>query len=58
MQSFCSANTEPIKVLFNKLGQLKSYEYHLKISFFFTKETSIFEEQIMDWNVIEIQTQY
>lgn len=58
MHSFCSADSEPITVLFDKLGQLKSYEYYLKISFFFTKETSIFEEQIMDWNAIEIQTQY
>jgi len=58
MQYFCSANAEPIKVLFDKLGQLNSCEHYLKISFFLTRETSIFEEQIMDWNAIEIQTQY
>lgn len=58
MQSFCFAKAKPIEVLFDKLGQLKSYEHYLKISFFLTRETSIFEEQIMDWNAIEIQTQY
>lgn len=46
------------KALFDKLGQLKSYEHYLKKSFLFTRETSIFEEQIIDWNAIEIQTQY
>lgn len=58
MQSFCSANAEAKILLFDKLRQVKSYQHYLKISFFLTRETSIFEEQIMDWNAIEIQTQY